>query len=1160
MQCVEARLGAAAHKIRWFISGAGKQPYYAASAEELVGFTREGQRFDARVVCDHGGWVQVGDQLWCREGTYEDQMGYSEILIQDHDFQELLDSQDCSAFDYCLVIPSGSPITSFQIPHNTTFFKCSHNLNLKPQDTKDFYKHHCSEFDIYLNPHIKDDGKSLHECSIIKLPFGMKPPLQMPPPVDINLFAHLTPNATIQGKLCSGNDNSTTKPQKDEIKEHRRMAPKAVIIGLSFGSTGVITAVVIILLLNRRKHKSAGFQIQSRNIHSDAYTNADTNTESGIIYFGVPVFSYEELEQSTNGFDPSGELGKGGFGIVYYGKLKDGREVAVKRLFERSFRHVEQFKNEIHILTRLRHKNLVSLYGCTSRHSRELLLVYEYIPNGTVGCHLHGKLASPGSMPWPTRMRIAVETASALSYLHACDIIHRDVKTSNLLLDNNFCVKVADFGLSRLFPNFLSHVSTAPQGTPGYLDPEYHHCYQLTNKSDVYSFGVVLIELISSLPAIDITRDKDEIKLANLAIKLIQRREFTQLVDSSLGFESDNERDKDMRPSMDEVMEVLQKIESGEDDSEDFGFHGSGISEIKIHASLPTSLGFALSCSNNASPILNLSGTEYIVHEILYNNQSIRVSDAALSSNATDTACLPRTNNLTLDKTIFGVAPNQKDLFLVFGCKLDDGSLPEGFLGYRIGCYAENQTESVLGMRDEGEDLRSALDKCEGGMVRTKMGDEEGRINGEVLRKGFVLNWTVSYCRSCEMTGGKCGFDSEMYTFMCYCPSSDHLVSCPPDPKRPIRNLIIKGIIIGLAGLTTIFLFTVLLLMKRRRYSSSCFLSQSRNIYFDVNPSINPDYVADIFGILVFSYEELVKATNNFDALRELGSGGFGTVYYGKLRDQREVAVKRLYERKRDSKRVKQFMNEIQILTRLRHKNLVTLYGCTSHHSHRLLLVYEYIPNGTVSSHLHGDLAKPAPLPWPIRMKIAIETASALAYLHASGIIHRDVKTNNILLDDNFCVKVADFGISRMSLNDVSHVNTAPQGTMGYVDPEYLESYRLTDKSDVYSFGVVLVELISSLVAVDEKRNVDEIKLANVAMKKIQRREFIELVDPSLGFESDNEIRRMIVSVAELALQCLQRESQLRPCMYEVLEMLQRIESGNKDEHEPLERFMEMNH
>ncbi|XP_050877932.1 serine/threonine-protein kinase KIN2 [Lathyrus oleraceus] len=208
---------------------------------------------------------------------------------------------------------------------------------------------------------------------------------------------------------------------------------------------------------------------------------------------------------------------------------------------------------------------------------------------------------------------------------------------------------------------------------------------------------------------------------------------------------------------------------------------------------------------------------------------------------------------------------------------------------------------------------------------------------------------------------------------------------------------------------------------------------------------------------------------------------------------------------------------------------------CTSHHSDELLLVYEYVPNHTVDFHLQGDLARIDTLPWHIRMKIAIETASVLAYLHASGIIHRDVKTKNILLTNSFSVKVADFGLSRLFPHDITHASTTPQGTPGYVDPDYHQCYQLTNKSDVYSFGVVLVELISSKLAVDMNRHKDEINLSNLALKKIQKGEFTELVDPNLGFDSDNEVKRMIVSVAELAFQCLQREKELRPSMDEVL-------------------------
>jgi serine/threonine protein kinase len=251
--------------------------------------------------------------------------------------------------------------------------------------------------------------------------------------------------------------------------------------------------------------------------------------------------------------------------------------------------------------------------------------------------------------------------------------------------------------------------------------------------------------------------------------------------------------------------------------------------------------------------------------------------------------------------------------------------------------------------------------------------------------------------------------------------------------------------------------------------------------------------------------------------------------------------VKRLY--KNNYKRVEQFLNEVDILSRLLHQNLVTLYGCTSRRSRDLLLVYEFIPNGTVADHLHGPHASERGLTWALRMNIAIETAEALAYLHAVEIIHRDVKTNNILLDNSFHVKVADFGLSRLFPLEVTHVSTVPQGTPGYVDPVYHQCYKLTDKSDVYSFGVVLVELISSKPAVDMSRSHSEINLANMALNRIQNHEVKQLVDPELGYETDSGTKRMIDLVAELAFQCLQMERDLRPPIKEVVEVLNRIKN-----------------
>ncbi|XWS60927.1 hypothetical protein CRYUN_Cryun07bG0080500 [Craigia yunnanensis] len=315
---------------------------------------------------------------------------------------------------------------------------------------------------------------------------------------------------------------------------------------------------------------------------------------------------------------------------------------------------------------------------------------------------------------------------------------------------------------------------------------------------------------------------------------------------------------------------------------------------------------------------------------------------------------------------------------------------------------------------------------------------------------------------------------------------------------------------------------------------------------------MDPEKGDNFAGIHLFTYNELEEATNNFDSDRELGDGGFGTVYYGKLQDGRAVAVKRLYEN--NYKRVEQFMNEVDILTRLRHQTLVSLYGCTSRHSRELLLVYEYVPNGTVADHLHGQRAKPGALSWSIRLEIAIETANALRYLHASDTIHRDVKTNNVLLDNNFRVKVADFGLSRLFPTDVTHVSTAPQGTPGYVDPEYHQCYQLTDKSDVFSFGVVLIELISPKPAVDITRHRHEINLSKMAINKIQNGALHELIDPSLGFESDYKVRKMITGVAEVAFQCLQNDKDMRPTMAQVLEALMGIqnEDYNKEKAEEM--------
>ncbi|KAI8539065.1 hypothetical protein RHMOL_Rhmol09G0152500 [Rhododendron molle] len=481
--------------------------------------------------------------------------------------------------DFSSYIPSfyNTPSVSFTISPNLTILKCNPSSPKLPREAHEYF-HECEGgymvYYSYPNDQVQDPplGSHLPNCQFFQLPSVE----DVENPSD--LFSLLTSNFSVEYHLsneclmCRYDDRGHCLP--DPLESHcSKVIP------------GVILLPLLILLIFRYRKKLRNY-ISSctlrRNTSSDPFSKEDLE-EGSAYFFGIPVFSYSELKEATHNFDPSKELGDGGFGTVYYGKLRDGREVAVKRLYEHNYKRVAQFLNEIEILTNLRHPSLVTLYGCTSRHSRELLLVYEYIPNGTVADHIHGDRAKDHPLPWPIRMNIAIETATALAYLHASEIVHRDVKTNNILLDNNFRVKVADFGLSRLFPNDVSHVSTAPQGTPGYVDPDYHECYQLTEKSDVYSFGVVLMELVSSLPAVDLSRHRHEINLADLAINRIQNGAFNELIDTSLGLESDSsvermttsvaevafqclQLDKEMRPSMNDVLKALKEIQEYKDE------------------------------------------------------------------------------------------------------------------------------------------------------------------------------------------------------------------------------------------------------------------------------------------------------------------------------------------------------------------------------------------------------------------------------------------------------------------------------------------------------------------------------------------------------------------------------------------------------------------
>ncbi|VVA27806.1 Hypothetical predicted protein [Prunus dulcis] len=409
--------------------------------------------------------------------------------------------------------------------------------------------------------------------------------------------------------------------------------------------------------------------------------------------------------------------------------------------------------------------------------------------------------------------------------------------------------------------------------------------------------------------------------------------------------------------------------------------------------------------------------------------------------------------------------------------------------------------------------------------------------------------WKFGYGTTCENWAGgyTCYSNKTGFTCQYYSSITDALCYFPPKTRWPLRinrPFPIETILFGPGmslGLLLLLIYVYKCIKKRKKIKRrETFFKRNGGLLLEQQLSSNKVHVQKI---KLFKSKELERSTDNFKINRILGHGGQGTVYKGMLADGRIVAIKK--SKIVDEGKLSEFINEVVVLSQINHRNVVKVLGCCLE-TEVPLLVYEFIPNGTLAEYIQGQVEE-FPLTWEMRLRIATEIAGALSYLHGAAsfpIFHRDIKSTNILLDEKYRAKVADFGTSRSVSVDQTHVTTLVNGTFGYLDPEYFHSNRFTEKSDVYSFGVVLVELLTGqkpVCAVLRSQEDEYRSLATHFIISMQEDRLFDIVDPRILKEGS---KRGIKVFASLAGRCLNANGRNRPTMREVTTELEAIQKS----------------
>ncbi|KAL5578983.1 hypothetical protein UlMin_011425 [Ulmus minor] len=822
---------------------------------------------------------------------------------------------------------------------------------------------------------------------------------------------------------------------------------------------------------------------------------------------------------ATDNFSDSNLIGQGGFGPVYKGILSDGREVAVKRLSSCSQQGSEEFTNEVLLIMKLQHKNLVRLLGFYV-NEEEKLLVYEFMPNGGLDAFIFDE-TKRAQLNWSSRFHIISGIARGILYLHEDSrlrIIHRDLKASNVLLDSNMNPKISDFGMARIFVGSEVEANTCRLvGTYGYMAPEYAMEGLYSVKSDVFSFGVLLLETITGKRSAGFQQSKRGSSLIAymdkgavsamlcfiVALSMLSSVHPNPLLKSCHLDDGKIDINTPFEQNLKKVIDslIFEAPNSGYS-YVSFGEEGSGKVYGQAQCRGDVNSTECKKCLEDARlEILKCKTQESI---IWYELCQIHFSSISFNNLMVYGGVRPE-RNVYHRKDISD--PDQLKKTLKKMERLTDKAAYHSNIMFATEEDSYSKTVTIYGLVQCTRDIptcdcKLCLNSAWGDLIKY-FHSQEG---------GIILS------TSCNV---------RFETFRFY-KSKGH--------KLKTWSIVVITFA-SLALATLICSCAVYLLQKKgsKQYEET---SQSVMLHYSASATTitrtnQDDPLASTDELPLMDLATIRAATDEFSDSNKLGQGGFGSVYKGVLPDGKEVAVKRLSRKSWQG--LDEFKNELVLIAKLQHRNLVRLLGCAMEEEEKLL-VYEFMLNKSLDGFIF-DSDKRSVLDWRTRFNIINGIARGLLYLHEDSrlkIIHRDLKPSNVLLDQEMVAKISDFGLARIFCEEQNTANTKRVvGTYGYMAPEYAMEGLFSVKSDVFSFGVILLETISG-----KRNNGSYVKensqtLIRNAWTQWREGKELEFVD-TLMMEMESCEVEEVMRCMHIGLLCVQEDPIERPTISSV--------------------------